>query len=141
MLGGGGLAQNVYEWEADGTGACVQPSGCVFLISDGLDRTEVFYNSSVKLLGADGSGENVFFTTDDQLVASDTDTEFDIYDARVDGGFPAAKRETSCEGEGCRAGSSEASVSRAGSRAKCSRRGIFPRLNSNRRWNTLDRSR
>ena len=88
------LAANVYEWEADGKGACVQPAGCVFLISDGLDVKETSAGgrasaSAVELVGSDATGANVFFSTDDPLVAQDTDTELDIYDARVGGGFPA----------------------------------------------------
>jgi NHL repeat len=95
-------AQNVYEWH----------EGRVFLISDGKD---VSINNgadpacpffSVCLLGSDASGANVFFTTVDQLVGQDTDTETDIYDARVctaaspcldqSGVSPAE-----CEGDSC----------------------------------------
>ena len=82
-------AQNVYEWHA----------GHVYLISDGRDTGEShspcefgrigaangdeLFNSNVCLLGADTSGTNVFFMTADQLVPQDTDTQVDIYDARV----------------------------------------------------------
>jgi hypothetical protein len=82
-------AENVYEWEQAGVGPCPAGSteGCVYLISDGHDTSvtqgtcEFF--SAVCLLGSDGSGQNVFFTTADQLVKSDTDTQLDVYDARV----------------------------------------------------------
>jgi hypothetical protein len=37
----------------------------------------------VCLLGADTEGKNVFFTTADQLVRKDTDTQLDFYDARI----------------------------------------------------------
>ena len=57
--------------------------------------------SLVCLLGSDASGENVFFTTADALVPGDTNTQRDYYDARVDGGFPAAVIAPGCEGEGC----------------------------------------
>jgi hypothetical protein len=77
------LAQNVYEWHA----------GHVYLISDGRDVTRdasgqgntvcLESESSVCLLGSDTTGANVFFSTTDQLVAQDTDTELDYYDARV----------------------------------------------------------
>jgi hypothetical protein len=114
-VNGGGpyLAENVYEWEAPGTEvdgklACGAPSGCVYLISDGHDTTEgggvkgLPTGSSVELIGSDGSGENVFFTTADRLVGQDRDTESDYYDARVNGGFPAPPVEPSCQaGEGC----------------------------------------
>jgi hypothetical protein len=87
------LAQNVYEWEQEGKGGCEQQSGCVHLISDGRDVAEAAGNtatySSVELLGSDTAGENVFLTTVDPLVKQDSDTQLDIYDARVGGGFPA----------------------------------------------------
>jgi hypothetical protein len=91
------MAENVYEWEANGSQpsanapACEQPAGCVSLISDGKDIAEgsgAHYSfSAVQLLGTDSTGENVFFWTADQLVSRDTDTQVDLYDARVDGGF------------------------------------------------------
>jgi hypothetical protein len=82
-------AENVYEYH----------EGHVYLISGGRDvsnastpcthlqetSTELPY-SAVCLLGTDASGDNVFFTTADSLVAADTDTQVDIYDARVCGG-------------------------------------------------------
>ncbi len=87
----GRLAVNVYEWEAPGTTVggnvqCVEAAGCVSLISDGKDLGE--YNeltgtTSVELLGSDASGANVFFTTSDELVEQDTNTERDIYDAHI----------------------------------------------------------
>jgi hypothetical protein len=89
VAGNPGYARNVYEWH----------QGHVYLISDGGDATvnnaantacaqPVGVASSVCLLGTDTTGANAFFTTADQLVAQDTDTELDIYDARVGGGFP-----------------------------------------------------
>jgi hypothetical protein len=74
-------AQNVYEWHA----------GHVFLISDGRDVTHdanpgelcLGSKSSVCLLGSDATGSNVFFSTADQLVPEDTDTQLDYYDARI----------------------------------------------------------
>jgi hypothetical protein len=83
-------AQNVYEYH----------EGHVYLISDGRDasntatpcgnaaggrvltETELF-RSGVCLLGTDATGHNVFFTTADRLVPADTDTQVDIYDARI----------------------------------------------------------
>jgi hypothetical protein len=68
-------AQNVYEWHA----------GHVYLISDGRDTTTIGESgsSSVKLMGSDATGANVFFSTADSLVPQDTDTQLDYYDARV----------------------------------------------------------
>lgn len=109
-------AQNVYEWEAGGAGSCGQASGCVYLISDGRDATRNKGTSvictpslsSVCLLGTDTEGKNVFFTTADQLVPQDTDTELDIYDARVcepEHGNPCivapAPPPLPCQGEAC----------------------------------------
>jgi hypothetical protein len=97
-------AQNVYEWHA----------GHVYLISDGRDTSTAETpckgnsGSSVCLLGADASGANVFFTTADRLVPQDTDTQVDIYDARVcepEQGNPCIteppRRLPPCGGEAC----------------------------------------
>jgi hypothetical protein len=109
-LNGGGsgndLAQNVYEWEAPGARGCGEAAGCIYLISDGQDASESggsagATDSSVELLGSDASGDDVFFTTADRLVPADTDSELDIYDARVDGGFPAPVETSGCEAQGC----------------------------------------
>jgi hypothetical protein len=100
------LARNVYEWAANGTQlspnapACAEPNGCVSLISDGRDLnqgTGEHANSySTPLLGVDASGTNVFFWSADQLVARDTDTQIDLYDARVGGGFPEPTQPQPC---------------------------------------------
>jgi hypothetical protein len=75
-------AENVYEYH----------EGRVSLISDGHDTSvegpeactvPVRRSSATCLLGSDASGHNVFFTTADPLVPSDTDTQLDIYDARI----------------------------------------------------------
>ena len=94
------LAENVYEWEQAGTGSCTasETVGCVYLISDGQDAQPGFHGGgTVNLIGADPLGESVFFTTADRLVGQDTDTQMDIYDARVGGGFPAPVTATICE--------------------------------------------
>jgi hypothetical protein len=84
-------ANNVYEYHA----------GRVSLISDGQDLTEIGGVSVVQLLGTDASGGDVFFSTVDRLVGQDSDSNLDIYDARVDGGFPAPAAAGSCSGESC----------------------------------------
>jgi hypothetical protein len=80
-------AKNVYEWEQAGVGSCPegQSTGCVYLISDGRDTATIGADahSDVELAGADATGSNVFFTTFDQLVPADTDTQLDYYDARI----------------------------------------------------------
>jgi len=92
------LAQNVYEWH----------EGHVYLISDGRDTAVAGLHqmgtgtvSAARLLGSDGTGANVFFETADRLVGQDTDTQVDVYDARIGGGFPYVPPVASCEGEGC----------------------------------------
>jgi Tol biopolymer transport system component len=85
---------NVYEYH----------DGQVSLISDGQDIATVSrrtVESVVELIGTDASGDDVFFTTADRLVGQDTDDNVDVYDARIDGGFPAPAVPPPCEGEGC----------------------------------------
>jgi hypothetical protein len=79
-------AQDVYEY-GDGV-----PS----LISDG--RT--VYGSS--LAGVSPSGDDVFFYTHSALVSGDVDGgAIDVYDARVNGGFPSSPPTAPCEGDAC----------------------------------------
>ena len=85
-------AQNVYEWHG----------GHVYLISDGQDRTAGQGGApSTLLIGMDHSGEDIFFTTADQLVPQDGDTQQDVYDARANGGFSSLPAVPACEGDGC----------------------------------------
>jgi phosphodiesterase/alkaline phosphatase D-like protein len=70
--------ENVYEYEPSGVGSCDSPSGaCVSLISPGSSGRESAF------LEATPSGDDVFFLTAAQLLPQDTDTAFDVYDARV----------------------------------------------------------
>jgi hypothetical protein len=83
---------NVYEYN----------SGQVYLISDGVDRTlGLGGNPTTSLVGMDESGQDIFFTTADQLVPLDGDTQEDVYDARVQGGFPPPAARPACEDDGC----------------------------------------
>lgn len=89
---------NVYEYH----------DGRVSLISDGQDRSTVFpgepgENPGVSLVGIDASGSDIFFLTADRLVPQDGDTQQDVYDARIGGGFPPPST-VSCEGDGCQGG-------------------------------------
>jgi NHL repeat len=114
--GRGGLAQNVYEWETDGSGGCTRPEGCISLITDGKDAAEggggnaYSLGNAVELLGTDDSGEDVFFSTVDPLVPADTDTGYDIYDARAGGGFAPAPAPTACQGDACKGEGSQATA-------------------------------
>jgi hypothetical protein len=66
------------------------------LISSGKDPSDSYF------LDADADGHDVYFITRQRLVGWDTDTAYDIYDARIGGGFPdppAIPRE--CGGDAC----------------------------------------
>jgi hypothetical protein len=87
---------NVYEWEPDGTGACRQNVGCTYLISQGNSPVSSY------LLGASSDGSNVFIGTHAQLLSQDEDSYGDIYDARVNGGFPPPPSASgACQGDAC----------------------------------------
>jgi hypothetical protein len=88
-------ARNVYEYHA----------GHVYLISDGSDTSSLLSTSD--LIGTTESGNDVFFRSGDSLVPQDTDTQMDIYDARVDGGFPAPEGSAQCENEDCQGAASQ----------------------------------
>lgn len=104
----GKLAQNIYEWEAEGKGSCEEVGGCIYLISDGKDTAEggKTVPNAVELLGVDRSGENVFFATTSRLTPQDTDTQRDYYDVRIGGGFPLSAKPLLCEAEACHPGTS-----------------------------------
>jgi hypothetical protein len=87
---------DVYEWEANGTGSCQTAGGCVYLISTGRS------GSPSHFLDATASGNDVFVLTREQLVGQDTDQNLDVYDARVGGGFPQPPPAPQpCSGEDC----------------------------------------
>ncbi len=95
--------QDVYEWEAPGAGSCTesapsfspQDEGCLNLVSTGESPQDS------ELLDASPDGRDVFFKTGSSLVSRDPG-QFDVYDARVDGGFPPPPPPTPpCEGEAC----------------------------------------
>jgi dipeptidyl aminopeptidase/acylaminoacyl peptidase len=68
----------------------------VRLLSSGVDPSPSYF------IDASDDGNNAFFVTRQRLVRWDTDNSYDLYDARVGGGFPepvAAAPE--CAGEGC----------------------------------------
>lgn len=92
---------NVYEYE----------DGRVHLISSGTSEANSVF------LEATPDGSNVFFATNEALVRSDTDHAYDIYDARVEGGFPEPTApQAPCASEGCKgAGTGVATFSAPGS--------------------------
>jgi hypothetical protein len=96
-------AQDVYEWEAVGSGGCEESDadysslneGCIFLISSGNS------SGNASFLDASPSGSDVFFTTAASLIKADYGL-IDVYDARVNGGLPEPPAPTpQCEGEAC----------------------------------------
>ena len=84
--------QDVYEWEG----------GRVHLISSGVGPFATYGSASA-------DGKDVYIATRAQLVPSDRDELADIYDARVDGGFPQPTTPNLCESlEGCHGPASSA---------------------------------
>jgi hypothetical protein len=83
-------AASVYEYRSDGAIG----DGNVYLISDGQDTI------GAAAVGTDESGRDIFFQTAQPLLSQDGDTQFDIYDAREEGGF-APSATSSCLAEGC----------------------------------------
>jgi hypothetical protein len=84
-----GGALSVYEYEA----------GQLHLISPGASTTESIF------LDAPPDGSDVFFMTAEPLLGRDGDTSYDVYDARVGGGFaesagasPPCEAEAQCRG-------------------------------------------
>jgi len=79
--------RNVYEYE----------DGHIYPISDVAGGRESF------LMGTSASGSNVFFGTAAQLLPQDRDDRVDVYDARVDGGYPVSSSPPSCNnGDSCK---------------------------------------
>ncbi len=115
LFEGARTCQDIYEWEAKGTGSCeseAQNGGCLYLISTGESNEPSYFAD------ASTNGDDVFFLTRQQLVRQDTDQLQDIYDARVGGGLAAQTEPppTPCEGEACKPGASPPSTgSSAGS--------------------------
>jgi hypothetical protein len=91
--------QDVYQWEAEGTGSCeseAQNGGCLSLISTGKSPDASYFAD------ASASGDDVFFFTRSALVAQDADSLRDVYDARVGGGLASQNQpppKPPCEGE------------------------------------------
>jgi hypothetical protein len=78
---------DAYEFDvADGT---------VSLLSSGQGTTPSYF------LDASPNGDDVFIRTFDRLVGWDHDQNADLYDVRVDGGFPEPETLVSCVADGC----------------------------------------
>jgi hypothetical protein len=70
--------ENVYEWQEGQDGG----EGSVSLISSGDS------SAPVEDVVISPGGRDIFFITVQKLLPEDTDEAFDVYDARIDGGFP-----------------------------------------------------
>lgn len=77
--------RDVYQWE----------DGKLSLITTGQSGTNSY------LLDSSESGDDVFFATRESLVSTDTDGDYDVYDARVDGGFAGVVQRAPCQGDDC----------------------------------------
>jgi hypothetical protein len=98
---GGGTHMGVFEWEAAGSGSCVEGSpfdggGCLYLLAGG----EV---GPAYLTESDESGDNVFFVARGGRIPGVSSGEVPgLFDARVDGGFPEPLEGVPCGSvEGC----------------------------------------
>jgi hypothetical protein len=76
---------DVYEWTPNGAS----------LISSGRSQ------DGSLLLDISASGDDVFFATAEGLSADDTDGAYDVYDARVGGGFKKDGATAPCIGDAC----------------------------------------
>jgi hypothetical protein len=71
-------------------------TGRVSLLSSGESAADSYF------VEATPSGHDAFFVTRDQLVGWDSDHNYDLYDARVGGGFPEPPLPPpACEGDAC----------------------------------------
>jgi hypothetical protein len=86
---------DVYEWEAEGEGSCVAGSeSCLAILSNGA------LPQGASFVDASSDGADAFFLTASSLVKSDPGSQ-DVYDARVNGGFPVVPPTIPCEGDAC----------------------------------------
>jgi hypothetical protein len=101
--------QDVYEWEAKGTGSCEssdENGGCLYLLSSGASAEPAFFAD------ASESGNDAFIFTRDALVPQDRDQLQDVYDARVEGGLVSQNVVSTpiCEGDACKGSASSPHV-------------------------------
>lgn len=81
--------RDVYLWDREGA-----PGHQLQLVTSGKGNTPSY------ALDIDATGTNAFFTTGEGLVPADKNGNYNVYDARIGGGFPGSPE--SCAGEGCR---------------------------------------
>lgn len=81
--------RDVYLWDRDGA-----PGHQLQLVTSGKGISPSY------ALDIDPSGRDLFFSTQEGLVPADRNGNYNVYDARVGGGFPGSQE--SCAGEACR---------------------------------------
>ncbi len=98
---------NVDVYEYEDSHVYLISSGGGESLPDAIKEPTPGYNSSQEVVlptssfvEASASGNDVFFVTTDRLVPQDVDGALDLYDARVDGGFPKLSPPV-CAGTGC----------------------------------------
>src|SRR5215218_122526 len=81
-------ASDAYSYEV--------PTGTLRLVSSGTSSADSYF------MDASPDGSDVFFATRERLVGWDIDDSYDLYDARINGGFSEpAPVPAACEGESC----------------------------------------
>jgi hypothetical protein len=87
--------QDVYQWEAQGSGTCEKPGGCLSLLSTGQSPVDS------EFVDASPDGRDVFIRTKTSLLPQDPGLR-DIYNARSGGGFPIPPEPPApCVGDSC----------------------------------------
>jgi hypothetical protein len=94
---------DTYMWEAPGApgGSCRVSEvngGCLYLLSTGTSKDPSYF------VDASADGSNAFIATTSQLVPTDDDELFDIYDVHTGGGLVSQQNVPGipCSGEACR---------------------------------------
>jgi hypothetical protein len=99
-------SKNIYEFSREN----------VYLVAIGENPQLEFaafqesFNEHDRLVSTDEKGTDIFFGAVGQLVPQDTDSQSDVYDARVEGGWPGIEAVAPCEGAACRSSSSVAPI-------------------------------
>jgi len=88
--------QDVFEWQAEGVNGCRRPDGCLGPISSGRA------GGGASFVDASADTMDVYFLTDEALVGTDPGG-VDLYDARIEGGFPQPNPPLPCVGDACQA--------------------------------------
>ena len=86
---------DAYEWEAQGSGTCSRPGGCLALLSSGTDPVGAAF------LDASESGADAYIRTFSSLDEARDPGSADVYDARIGGGFPVPAPPIICKGDAC----------------------------------------